>query len=84
MLNDLKRKEAKVRGQHNEMMNMQRTGSSRASSANPNRRGGDSNETLNAEGQAKQRGQSAARYSQADLQKEEEQDKAKIEQLKVS
>ena len=87
-LNDLKRKEAKERRKYNELMNA-RGGSSRASSAV--HRGGESSDPMMERhersaprAQSRQGGRmpSATRLSQtADVQREEEADKAKVEAL---
>lgn len=87
MLADLKRKEGKVRRSYNDMLAIKAGSSSRASSAIP--RGADSEAVLDrasekrAQSRQNGRASSAARLSQAaDMQKEDEQDKAKIETLK--
>lgn len=88
-LSDLKRKEVKERRKYNEMSNT-KGGSSRASSAVP--RGAaeqnepmlDRNDSAKGRAQSRQNGRvsSAARLSQtADAHREEEQDKARVEQL---
>lgn len=81
MLNDLKRREAKVRRQYNEMM--QKAGSTSRSNSALNR---DSQAAHNDNGV---RGRSGARATSAnklnaaaDAQREEQQDKGRVEQLK--
>lgn len=92
-LAEKKREEARVRRQYNEMLSHRAGSSSRASSAKPQNANttADSDAHFGATGDKRSfsrgnaRVSSATRLSQAiDQQKEEEQDKAKIEQLKVS
>lgn len=92
MLNDLKRKEAKVRRQYNEMMNQRAGGSSRASSAVP--RGAAAAESqanldrthdsagVRSHSREGGRLSSASRLNFRDVNTEEEADTAKIDELK--
>ena len=80
-LNELKRKEAKVRRQYNEMLNQRAGSSSRASSA-VNRESKATMEGTIGRAQSRQGGRVTSATRLADAQKEEEADKARVEQLK--
>lgn len=86
MLNELKRKEGRIRRQYNEMIYQKANNSSRASSAVP--RGAESDANLERTGTMSRTGgrvSSANRInSVAEAAKEDEVDRKKIEELKVS